>query len=295
MSAQPDKIHDRNISQIKGASANKTPDSISIKPRHVHFDVRDELATLWHGGDVFKTAFFNALSLQFPRGERQFIDSVRQYRDRVTDPKLQENIRGFIGQEGLHSKEHQSYNDALSQRGYDIEGMDKRFSAHMDYVYSKRKHLRLAGTCAAEHYTAVLAHGLLNNPDWLEGASPRMQALWRWHAIEEIEHKSVAFDVYESEIGIYKLRLIVFFVVTYNFFKFTFLNTCSMLKTEGKLWSPGTWLKGLNYLWGKPGVIRKCLPQLLTYFRRDFHPWQLDERQTLQRWSQQLENSGYGN
>ncbi|OZG75526.1 metal-dependent hydrolase [Hahella sp. CCB-MM4] len=294
MSAQQKINNDQSFAHAKGSSANQTPESITIRPRHLHFDVKEDLATLWHSGDAFKTAFFNALSLQFPRGERHFIDSVRNYRDRVKDPALQENIRGFIGQEGLHSKEHEAYNEALAQRGYDLDAIDKRFSAHMDYVYSKRNHLRLAGTCAAEHYTAVLAHGLLNNPDWLHGASPRMQALWRWHAIEEIEHKSVAFDVYQSEIGIHKVRFIVFFVVTYNFFKYTFLNTCSMLKTEGKLWSLKTWLKGLNYLWGKPGVIRKCLPQLLKYLRRDFHPWQLDERQDLKKWSQHLEETGYG-
>ncbi len=273
--------------------ASQTPESIVIKPRHLKFHVEEELATLWHGGDVFKTAFFNALSLQFPRGERQFIDSVRAYREQVKDPRLQEDIRGFIGQEGIHSREHEDYNDALAQRRYNLDLMHRRFNAHMDYVYSKPRHLRLAGTCAAEHYTAVLARGLLNNPQWLEGASPRMQALWRWHAVEEIEHKSVAYDVYQSEIGNHRIRVILFFVVSYNFFKYTFLNTCTMLRTEGKLWNPMIWFKGLNFLWGYPGVFRKSLPHILRYLKKDFHPWHLDETKELQIWTQRLEESGY--
>ena len=285
---------DKATAHAEDTPASRTPESIVIKPRNLNFQVEDELATLWHGGDVFKTAFFNALSLQFPRGERQFIDSVRAYRDRVKDPKLLADIRGFIGQEGMHSREHEDYNAALAQRGYDLDRMHKRFNAHMDYVYSKPRHLRLAGTCAAEHYTAVLAHGLLHDPQWLEGASPQMQALWRWHAVEEIEHKSVAYDVYQSEIGIPRVRILLFFVVSYHFFKYTFLNTCDMLRTEGKLWSPMTWLKGLNFLWGYPGVFRKSLPHILSYLRKDFHPWQLDESKDLQNWTQRLDEAGYG-
>ena len=263
---------------------NHTPDNLDIAPRHLKFDVEEELKTLWHGGDVFKTAFFNALSMQFPLGEHQFIEAVRKYRDRIEDPKLQQQIRGFIGQEGIHSREHKRYNEALRARGYDIDGMDRRFEKHMKFVHSLPASRQLGGTCAAEHYTAVLAHSLLSNPDALEGASPTMKALWRWHAIEETEHKAVAFDVYQNTVRNNRMRVIIFFFVTYNFFKYTFLNTCSMLKTEGKLWSLRTWLGGLNYLWGKPGVLRKCLPEFLTYLRKDFHPWQHDNRVLIDEW-----------
>lgn len=77
---------------------SSTPEGVSVAPRHMHFDIADDLKTLWHGNDTFRTAFFNALSLQFPDGEQQFINAVRLYRDKVDDPKLKEEIRGFIGQ-----------------------------------------------------------------------------------------------------------------------------------------------------------------------------------------------------
>ena len=268
---------------------SSTPDGVTVKPRHLRFDVRTELRTLWHGNDAFRTAFFNALSLQFPDGEQQFINAVRLYRDQITDPKLKEEIKGFIGQEALHSREHKEYNEALKARGYDIDALDERFRKHMEWVGRLPPSRQLAGTCGAEHYTAVLANAILSHPEWMEGATPTMKRLWRWHAIEETEHKSVAFDVYRACIGNDKLRRIVFLFVTWNFFRYTFLNTCSFLKTDGKLWSLRTWLGGLNFLWGKPGVLRKCLPDFLAYFRRDFHPWQQDNRGLLEANLRELE------
>ncbi|MFN2361367.1 MAG: metal-dependent hydrolase [Marinobacter sp.] len=98
---------------------SSTPEGIFVAPRHLRFDHAEELRTLWHGNDAFRTTFFNALSLQFPDGEQQFINAVRLYRDQVDDPKLKEEIRGFIGQEALHSREHKHHNEALKARGYD--------------------------------------------------------------------------------------------------------------------------------------------------------------------------------
>ncbi|MEH6561958.1 MAG: metal-dependent hydrolase, partial [Marinobacter sp.] len=132
-----------------------TPEGVSVKPRNLHFDVNEDLKTLWHGDDAFRTAFLNALSLQFPDGEQQFINAVRLYQDRVADPKLKAEIRGFIGQEALHSREHKAYNEALKARGYDIEGLDRRFRKHMEWVGKLSPSRQLAGTCGAEHYTAV--------------------------------------------------------------------------------------------------------------------------------------------
>ncbi|MGO1750245.1 MAG: metal-dependent hydrolase [Marinobacter sp.] len=264
-------------------TVSSTPQGVSVKPRPLHFDGNEELKTLWHSDDAFRTAFFNALSLQFPDGEQQFINAVRLYQDRVDDPKLKAEIRGFIGQEALHSREHKAYNEALKARGYDVERLDRRFRKHMEWVGKLSPSRQLAGTCGAEHYTAVLANAILSHPEWLEGATPVMAKLWRWHAIEETEHKSVAFDVYRECVGNERLRRIIFLFVTWNFFKYTFLNTCSLLKTDGKLWSLRTWIGGLSFLWGKPGILRRCMPDFLVYFRKGFHPWQQDNRALLEK------------
>src|SRR3546814_18415375 len=93
--------------------ASRTPDDISITPRNLQFDV-EPLARDWHGGDAFKTAFYNALSIMFPIGEQHFIDSVKYYRDRITDPALAADVRGFTAQESIPRREHQTYNETLS-------------------------------------------------------------------------------------------------------------------------------------------------------------------------------------
>ena len=264
-------------------SVSSTPEGVEIAPRHVSFELDDELKTLWHSNNVFRTAFFNALSLQFPDGEQQFINAVRLYRDKIKDPKLAAEVRGFIGQEALHGREHRRNNEALKSRGYDVDAIDARFRKHMDWVEKLPPNRQLAGTCGAEHYTAVLANAILSDPEWMQSVSPKMRELWRWHAIEETEHKAVAFDVYRQCVGNERLRKIVFLFVTYNFTKYTFLNTCSMLRHEGKLWSLRTWLDGINFLWGKPGIVRKCLPEFMAYLKTGFHPWEQDNRALLEK------------
>ena len=89
--------------------ASTTPEGLEIRPRHLDFDLPDPMPRHWHSGDAFKTHMFNAMSVLFPDGERFFIDSVRHYRERVEDPALKQQIRGFIGQEGHHSREHLVY------------------------------------------------------------------------------------------------------------------------------------------------------------------------------------------
>ena len=100
-------------------SASATPANIIIKPRHPSFDLRTALGADWHGNNAFKTAFFNALSLTFPVGEKYFIDSVRAFDGDLEDSKLIQDVRGFIGQEAVHRREHRAYNEILcEERGY---------------------------------------------------------------------------------------------------------------------------------------------------------------------------------
>jgi len=265
---------------------NPTPTDLEIKPRHMHFDVSEELSTLWHGEDAFKTAFFNALSIQFPEGEKQFIRSVRHYKDLVTDKSLRQQVQNFVKQEGQHTREHRKYNDALTQRGYSLEKLEKGINRQMSLVAKLDAQRQLAGTCAAEHITAVLAEGILKHPEWLDGAAPKMQALWKWHAVEETEHKGVAYDVFQSQVANQKLRRIVMFIVLSNITRITFLNMCYMLKKEGQLYKPKTWLKGTKFFWGKNGVLRASLPELFAYFKKDFHPWQHDNRALINDWEE---------
>ena len=254
--------------------------NIELKPRHRDFDF-EGIPRHWHA-DAFKTHFFNALQTVFPDGERFFIDSVRHYRDEIKDPELKEQIKGFIGQEAIHSREHIKYNEYLGSLGYDLEVLAGGIRKRLDFLRRRfPAHRLLASTTSLEHLTALLAHGLLSNPRWLEGADERMANLWRWHLREEIEHKAVAFDVYQTVHGSKGLLRWTLVVATMFLTINTMKGTMHMLKKDGLLWNGKLWWAGLKWMWGKEGILRPLLPLYFAYLKRDFHPWKHDDSDLL--------------
>lgn len=269
--------------------ASRTPDDISIKARNLHFDV-EPLARDWHGGDAFKTAFYNALSIMFPIGEQHFIDSVKYYRDRITDPTLAEHVRGFTAQESIHRREHQKYNETLcAARGYPLARLEEPIRRRQAWALRTLPPIsHLASTVAYEHWTAMLADSLLRQPETMAGAAPSMTALWRWHAIEESEHKAVAFDVYRAVGGKVSLRRWLMIAITVEFFWDTFRHMRIMLRDyQGSRFK--LWTGGLCYMFGKGGPYNGLLRPYLDYFRADFHPWDHDNRAVVAQVARELE------
>lgn len=262
-----------------------TPIDVTIKPRHPVFDLEQALARDWHSNDPFKTAFLNALSLTFPVGEKYFIDSVRFFQKDIADPKLTEEIRGFIGQEAIHRREHMQYNDIMcTARDYKGDPFEAILQARIDERDDASPYARLMETAAFEHLTAILAYGLLTDDAFLDGADPTLAGMWRWHAIEEAEHKAVTFDVYKAVGGnMEKLRLALPYV-TYQFLKDLLDGVWMMLKANGDHRNPLVWARGINWLFGTTGVLRKLYPAWRQFQSEDFHPWDHDTRDIIKEW-----------
>ena len=262
-----------------------TPNDVSIKPRHPVFELETVLATNWHSNDPFKTAFLNALSLTFPVGEKYFIDSVRAFQKDITDPKLAREIRGFIGQEAIHRREHMKYNEIMcNARGYQGEQFEAMLQARIDERDAASPYVRLMETAAFEHLTALLAYTLLTDDAALEGADPTLAGMWRWHAIEEAEHKAVTFDVYKAVGGDMDRLKMALPYVTYQFMKDLLDGVWMMLKTTGDHKNPMIWLRGLNWLFGTTGILRKLYPGWKEFQGQDFHPWDHDTRDIIEDW-----------
>lgn len=260
-----------------------TPEGLQIRPRHMDLDFPDPLPRHWHSGDAFKTHLFDAMSILFPDGERFFIDSVRHFREQIEDPQLKEQIRGFIGQEGHHSREHLQYSDRLRDLGYDITRFEKRAQARIRYTQKRFSAERqLAATVALEHITAIMADGILKDPRYMAGAHPMMVKLWRWHALEETEHKAVAFDVYNQVCGSHKLLRRAMRMATFFFLVDTLRGLAHMLKRDGLLWNWRVWRDGLSWMWAKDGVFRPLLSAYRDFFKEGFHPWQHNNLELLQ-------------
>ena len=255
--------------------------------RDLKFKLPADKIDTWH--PVRNTAhFMNTLSMLFPVGERFFIDSVRHYRDAgvVTDKALLDEIRAFIGQEAMHGREHEDYNEAYAAKGYAVNGPEKFVYELLEVIKKLPAPMRLGATIALEHYTAILANALLSNPEIIEGADEHFAAIWNWHALEETEHKAVAFDVYvqafkDKPTRGYAIRIATMIMATTLLWAiFTPVFLFNVWKS-GTLFSWKDWKAGLRNQFGKHGALSTSFRDYLDYFRPGFHPWDHDNRHFL--------------
>ena len=239
-------------------------------------------ARWWHGGDPVATAYFNALSAAFPQGETFFIESVRRYRDSVHEP-LREQIAAFVQQEAMHTREHVVFNKLLRTAGYDLTAMDAETRRRVDEARGRPPVVQLALTVALEHFTAIMAHSLLTEREPLPGASEEIVRLWQWHAIEEIEHKAVAYDTFlavtqrMSGLRRWALRCHVMGLVSLQFWYSNFQRMADFFRQDG-INTPRTWLRVAAYLLVKPGMFRRIFWDYLRFYGPGFHPWHRDDR-----------------
>jgi len=273
-------------------SISKTPNGVTIQPRNMNFELEKSLASDWADNDPFLTAVFNAMSMSFPSGERNFIDSVRHYQDRITDEKLLNDVKGFYKQEGIHSREHRKYNKILcEQRGYDYDDLESVFLRRIEMGNNDPRitpRVILASTVSVEHFTASFGESLLEGRI-LKNFDGPIGKLWQWHALEELEHKSVAFDVYEQIGGSHEMRTRVMRLAMVTLLIDTLRVTFKILRHDKQMWTWST-LKGLSkFLFSKTGFIRAHVPAYKDFFRKDFHPWDRDNRDLLEQWQGKLE------
>ncbi len=260
-----------------------------VTRRDLHFDLDGLDIRHWHPEGPHVAHFFNALSLTFPEGERFFIESVRKHQDAVQDPRLREDVRGFIGQEAMHGREHDAWNAKIRAAGLPadrIQGYVKRNTDLGRRLFSDRA--QLAMTLALEHYTAEMANQLLTDPRLLGDCDPKAKALWHWHAVEETEHKAVAFDVYRAAYGdtrgAWWTRVRIMWMITIEFWLHIFTFHVMLVRADGGGRDWRGWLRALRYLWIRPGPMLRIPGMVWRYCRRGFHPWERDNRALVSAW-----------
>ena len=267
--------------------------------RRLLVDLELPMARHWNGGDAFRTAFANALSMSFPVGEQFFIEAVREGVQTLPPGEEAEALRrtaqGFIGQEATHRYLHGLFNAQLLAQGlhntWEVRATRRiaRLRALRGQDRIRRPELHeLAVTAAYEHYTAIFGDitlaGAGQPGDWFAGATTAQRTLWQWHAAEESEHRAVAFDVYQALGGNYRWRIRWFLFVSCIFAMEASRQTLRNLWDDGTWWWPSTWGAALRFFWGRHGAVWRCAGPVLAYLRRDFHPAQLGDPQHAQRW-----------
>lgn len=263
-------------------ATSPTPADLAITVRDWRFGRGSRPARWWLNGEPIATAWHNALSVTFPRGEAYFIEALKAHREGVPAP-LAAAIRAFIAQEVNHTREHIAFNRLTTEAGYDLAGIDRRLADLLALTRGRPAILDLAATMALEHFTAMLAHQLLAHPQDYAGADPAALALWRWHAIEELEHKGVACDTWLhatrswSRWRRWRLKSLMMLAITRLFITNRITDTLDLLAQDG-LTGRRVRLRLMWWLFGRPGVLRRIIPAWLGFFLPGFHPWRQDDR-----------------
>lgn len=232
----------------------------------------------WFAGDPFLTRMFDALSLTFPDGERYFIQSVRLFRDQIQDPDLKQRVADFIRQEAQHGIAHDKMNQIMKDQGMPVDQFIQRLNKVFKFELKYRSpQYNIAMTAAAEHLTALMAETFYGEKETLQDAHPYVRALFAWHAIEEMEHRDVAFDVMQQVGNVPEVtRKMALVLTTGLMFGFTLYRANVMLKCDGfnRTQRLKMNVRGLQWLFGKQGKLRKMQSQYRDWFKPDFHPSQ---------------------
>ncbi len=265
----------------------------AVTTRRIDFEypTSEDLPKHFVSGDLVMSHVVAMLSAMFPDGEDFFVRTVRACRDDIGDPVLREQVKGFIGQEAMHGREHRDLNDRLATLGYPTKGVERFVEWGLrlrERVWSKRANL--AVTAALEHYTATLAETLLADERARELFDvPEIRSLLLWHALEESEHKAVAFDVYRHAGGSEWLRRSMMNLTTVAFLtSLVGTTTVSILKDPTARRHPRRVRRSLAARRRSPFVTGDVLRRIRAYNRPGFHPDDIDASELVARWRDDL-------
>src|SRR6185437_16561598 len=280
------------VAEAAAAAAQSSDPTKKVPTRRMSFEesMRELPRHFAEDGDLISCHVIAALSSVFPDGEDYFVRSVRRFRDEVTDPALKRQVAGFIGQEAVHGREHRVVNDRLGELGYPTKRYERLTRAGLrvrERILSAKSNL--AATAALEHFTATLAELVLSDEDVRrQMGADAVRDLFVWHALEESEHKAVAFDVYKAVGGGERLR-----VFTMNVFRFGFVIGMGLAVVVSLLGDRATYRPGaLRRSWRR--VRRSSImdpaiwAQLKDYNRPDFHSDDSDTTALVEAWRREL-------
>jgi len=272
------------LNKLKFNKYAKVSDFVNAGPMPIrHFNFKFDPKTLdtkFYMQKEWASAYFAALSIFLTYGEELVIETARYHRDFIKDPVLKQRITALIGQEALHSKIHNEYNDVMIPHNVPVQLY--RFLAEQVFNYTFLKFpqpLKLSMMAGIEHFTAVLAEYMMKHEDhFYYSDDEKGRAMWMWHMLEESEHKDIAYDVYQILNGSYPLRIAGFALAFVTILGGVTLGAALLpfLRRPANVVSPAFWAEAkqsIGLLFGpKMGVFGSTMPHIFDYFRRDFHP-----------------------
>ena len=274
----------------------RTPEDVTILPRDLHFSMDGADNGPWLDGDPVATAIFNAMSLTFPDGERLFIDAVKAHRSQVSG-KLAQDVKDFISQEAIHSREHHLLNNKIDRAKYPVDEIEAEIRERIAFGRSGGPIRMLMATICLEHFTSMMADlmtGLeIDGEPLFSKTDPALERLWRWHAMEETEHKAVAYDVFLEAtkdwppFRRYFRLCLSMCIITHHFTSHVADHAARLLVADGYSYEEG--LREVKaFLWKKPALFGKGWKVWLSWFKPGFHPWDHDNRDVMAKWKEEF-------
>lgn len=250
--------------------------------RDLRFKFPKDLKRYWYQGCPARTYIFNAISIIVPAFEGLAISSIKPFEYNLKNSQLKKIVGDFISQESSHGSAFIQLNHVLKKQGYPVKKLQKlslNFFKKFSSKLSSKTHLAL--TVATEHLTAVFSEITLNDR-LFNNSEPVCKKLFLWHAVEEIEHKSVAIDVYNNISGGYLRRCGAMIFVSMIFFGLVAFNFFELIRHDKKLFNIKLYIKTISFLFFKERFFLKMCFGVFRFFKPKFHPWDKDDSSLIQ-------------
>ncbi|MFD2180086.1 metal-dependent hydrolase [Veronia pacifica] len=269
--------------------AGEAPDSIPVV-REMDFELITSVPKFLVKDCSFLSGFFYFLSAVFPPGEAYFIRSVQHYSKRIHDSTLKVQVEAFIAQEAHHGKQHRMINDIIEKSTEFSSSKVTATSIRKTRGLTKRypAAINLAATVALEHLTAVLGAYFLRNESIRHGVHKDMHNMLVWHSIEEIEHKAVAFNVYQKTVNKPGLLRWVGGVSMLQLLVGAALGAAVHTFKQKRFFKWQEWKTAWKYSFGQQGVFRRIWPELKRFLKKGFHPDKVDDSELLEKWTEYI-------
>ncbi len=254
-----------------------------IRIRKVGFEFDEHLDPQWHPQRPEWGHMVNGASLTMPYLEPFLIKTLREALPLIDDVDLKEDVRGFVGQEAQHYTTHRRYNERLKTNGYPmLAEVEASFERGYARLSQRSLHFRLAYTAGFETMTMGITGWLVNHREALfAGADPTVSSFVLWHMVEETEHKSVAYDVYQHVAGGYWLRVVGLLAGSFHVGWLSRRAYKVMLQTDGLWRRPRSRLR----LWAMVGrFFLRSGAAMLRSLRPGYHPDYVDDPGWVHAW-----------
>ncbi|MEW6169158.1 MAG: metal-dependent hydrolase [Pseudomonadota bacterium] len=266
------------------ALANRKIGYDEVEPRDLHFDV-SAVPKYWMNNDPWTTHWWNAILAAVPEGERWVMQAVRRNLSRLDNEEVRKAAIGFIKQEHYHAREGEALNDALRAQGVAIDQVEAGFlkiRGLIEKLFGDGMQLSLVA--AFEHFTGTISSLFVDHPELMKGMDPAVASMMAWHMVEETEHKSVSYDVFQDAVGSYPKRVAGLVIATVVFLAMTEYQRLYLVYKDGQLFNWRSALRALSFQYVYPGVMRRLASRYLPYYLPGFHPWDDDNRAKIQSW-----------